>query len=51
MSRKHQTIIYLVVLAIFDTVIPVPITALTLIYVVLQKPGRFRQWVDEIYRD
>jgi len=44
-------VIYLVLLGVIDTVIPVPITALVLILVILQKPGWFRDMVDAVYRD
>jgi hypothetical protein len=50
MSIRTQILIYIVVLAVFDTIIPIPITALVLIHVLYQKPQWFRQWVDEIYR-
>ena len=50
MSLKNQLLIYIIVLAVFDTVIPIPITALVLIHVLYQKPRWFRDWVEEIYR-
>ena len=50
MSLKTQLLIYIIVLAVFDTVIPIPITALVLIHVLYQKPRWFREWVEEIYR-
>lgn len=50
MSIKTQILIYIVILAIFDTFIPIPITALALIYILFQKPRWFREWVEEIYR-
>jgi len=50
MSLKTQILLYLVALAVFDTIIPVPITALIGIYVWFQKPPWFRAWVDEIFR-
>lgn len=50
MSLKTQLLIYIIVLAVFDTVIPIPITALVLIHVLYQKPRWFRDWVEEIYR-
>ncbi len=50
MSHKTQVLIYLIIIAIFDTIIPVPITALILIHVLFQKPRWFRECVDEIYR-
>ena len=50
MSIKNQVLIYIIVLAVFDTIIPIPITALVLIHVLYQKPRWFREWVEEIYR-
>lgn len=50
MSTKNQVLIYIIVLAVFDTIIPIPITALVLIHVLYQKPTWFREWVEKIYR-
>ena len=50
MSLKTQILINLIVLAIVDTVIPIPITAMVLIMVLSQKPKWFKDWVDRIYR-
>ena len=50
MSMKTRILIYLIVLALFDTIIPLPLTALVLIHVLYQKPKWFREWVEEIYR-
>ena len=50
MSTKNQVLIYVLVLAVFDTIIPIPITALVLIHVLYQKPRWFKAWVEEIYR-
>ena len=50
MKLKSKLLIYLVILAIFDMVIPIPFTAILLIYVLLNKPAWFREWVTEIYR-
>ncbi|WP_373500330.1 hypothetical protein [Desulfococcus sp.] len=50
MSTRTQLLVYLVLLALVDTVIPIPITAMILITVLFQKPQWFRDWVDEIYR-
>ena len=50
MSTKNQVLIYVLVLAVFDTIIPIPITALVLIHVLYQKPRWFRECVEEIYR-
>jgi hypothetical protein len=49
MSTKTQILIYIIVLAVFDTIIPIPITALVLIHVLYQKPLWFKEWVKEIY--
>lgn len=50
MSLKTQILINLIVLAIVDTVVPIPITAMVLIMVLFQKPKWFKEWVDKIYR-
>ena len=49
MSTKTKVLIALAILAIFDTVIPVPITALIVIYAVLQKPPWVTELIDDIY--
>jgi hypothetical protein len=49
-SIKIQILLYVLVLAVFDTVIPLPITALVLVYVLVRKPDWFREWVDAVYR-
>lgn len=49
MSTKTKIIVYLLILALLDTVIPVPIMEILLITVVIQKPPWFRKMVDEIY--
>lgn len=48
MKTKH--LICLISLAILDMLIPIPIVAIALIFIMLQKPAWFRDWVDEIYR-
>ena len=50
MSTRTQLLIYLIILGIFDVIIPIPITALVLIHVLFQKPRWFKEWVEEIYR-
>lgn len=41
-------VVWLVI--ILDFIIPfVPVTALFLLYVMIAKPGFFKQWVDKIY--
>ena len=49
MSLKTQILIYIIVLAAFDTIIPIPITGMVMIYVLYQKPAWFRELVEEIY--
>lgn len=49
MSVKNQVLVGLIFLAIIDTVIPVPFTALLLIYVIFQKPPWFTTMVRDIY--
>ena len=49
MKTGTKTAMFLLVLAFFDTVIPVPITAGILLYVLLEKPAWFRKRVDEVY--
>jgi hypothetical protein len=50
MSTRTQILIYILALGVFDTIIPIPITALVLIHVLFQKPQWFKEWVEEIYR-
>jgi hypothetical protein len=50
MKTSSKTLIYLILFAIFDTVIPVPITAIILIYVLLEKPDWFESLVRQIYQ-
>lgn len=50
MSTKTQILIYLIILGIFDVIIPIPITALVLAHVLFQKPRWFIEWAEEIYR-
>ena len=50
MSINTRILLYIAVLAVFDTVIPIPLTAMVLIYVLFQKPRWFRQWVEAVYR-
>ena len=49
-SLKSQILINLIVLAVIDTIVPIPITAMVLIMVLFQKPKWFRDWVDKMYR-
>lgn len=49
MKTSNRYLIYLVIIAIFDAVIPIPFMALTLIYVILETPAWFKKIVDEVY--
>ena len=49
MKINTKIMIYLSILALFDMIIPIPFTALILIYVIFEKPAWFRNLVTEIY--
>jgi len=49
MKLSTKILLYLTILAILDMIIPVPFTALLLIYVLLEKPPWFKQLVSDIY--
>ena len=49
MKLENKILIYLILFAIFDLVIPVPITAIILIYVLFEKPPWFKKLVSNIY--
>ncbi len=49
MKTNRKILIYLIIFAILDTVIPVPLTAIILIYVLLEKPDWFANLVGQIY--
>ena len=49
MKLKTKIMISLVLFALFDTVIPVPLTAILLIYVLTEKPLWFQNMVHEVY--
>lgn len=50
MNMKTKSLIILVILCLFDVLIPIPMVCLFLIYVVLQKPAWFLEALHEIYR-
>ena len=52
-NRILQTnlVLWLVVLALVDVVLPIPILALTMIWVVARKPAWFRRLVRDVYGD
>lgn len=43
-------LVYLIVLGVIDMIIPIPFTALMLIYVILEKPPWFIDWATNIYK-
>jgi len=49
MTIKTKCLITLILLAMVDTVIPLPITGAMLIYFLLQRPPWFKDVVAEIY--
>ena len=49
MKIKTKIFICLILFAIFDLVIPFPITAVVLIYVVVKRPVWFKEYVKDIY--
>jgi hypothetical protein len=46
---KSKILIGLILMALVDTIIPIPIAALTLLYVLSQKPPWFKNLVDSVY--
>jgi hypothetical protein len=49
MSLKTQVLVTLIILGLVDVVIPIPILAVILIYVVLERPSWFMDMVRDIY--
>jgi hypothetical protein len=49
MKTNTKILIYLLILAFFDMIIPIPFTALMLLYVIFEKPAWFRNLVTKIY--
>jgi len=49
MKIKTKILIWLVLFAILDLIIPFPITAIVLIYVLFYKPTWFKEYVKDIY--
>jgi len=49
MKIKTKILLYLSILALVDMIIPIPFTALMLIYVIFEKPAWFRNLVTDIY--
>ena len=50
MTNKSQLLIYLILLLVFDTLLPLPITAGILLYVVLKQPMWFRDLYHLVYK-
>jgi hypothetical protein len=50
MKTQTKVLLALILFALFDTVIPIPITAFFLIYVLYAKPTWFLEEVHRIYR-
>ena len=51
MPPKTKTLLWLMLLSLVDLFIPLPITALILIYVVFDRPAWFTDLVQKIYSD
>ena len=49
MTENTKTLLCLVILGAVDTIIPIPITAIWLIYVLFRKPAWFKKRVEQIY--
>lgn len=49
MTKKTKIMIYLTILALLDMIIPIPFTALMLMYVILEKPAWFKNVVADMY--
>ena len=49
MKSITNILIYLIILAILDMVIPIPFTTILLIYVLLDKPLWFKDLVSKVY--
>lgn len=49
MNLKTKILIYLLLLAVIDTLIPIPFTTILLIYVLFEKPDWFSNLVKQIY--
>jgi len=49
MKTNTKILIYLSILALFDMIIPIPFTAIMLIYVIIEKPAWFKNLVTDIY--
>ena len=50
MKKTTKILVFLIAMALADVVIPVPIAAFMLIFVLYQKPPWFRDLVEGVYR-
>ncbi len=50
MNTETQILIYVILLLLVDAVIPLPITAVLLLYVVLQHPEWFAEIYHQVYK-
>lgn len=50
LSAKAKIVLFLVLIGVVDTVVPLPILTAVLLVVVISRPPWFRSLVDEIYR-
>jgi hypothetical protein len=49
MKLNTKILLYLIVFAFLDMIIPIPFTAIILIYVISEKPPWFKKLVTDIY--
>ena len=49
MKQRNRILLFLIILAVIDMVIPIPFTTILLIYVLVEKPFWFRELVEEVY--
>ena len=49
MNQETQLLVYLILLMLADTVIPFPITASILFFVVLKRPEWFKDLYHQVY--
>ena len=48
-SAHIRYLLWLIALAIFDIIIPLPLTAALMMFVVLRRPSWFREMVSDVY--
>jgi hypothetical protein len=49
MKTNKKILTYLIIIAIVDIIIPIPIMAIILLYVVAEKPKWFKDLVTDLY--